>query len=155
MQDYHDMVSHIFKELREIQEAGDILMDLDFHDGNVHKDVIVYPDIQYVMCDCKGADVLCGRKGTHSLDTPWLCRDCNVPSRRGHDTEFICQWTKMSNIKGKMKEELASMSHFKVKSNAFYKITMGKCENKIFMAICVRNIFTKSKWVYATTLVGH
>ena len=135
MQDYHDMVSHIFKELREIQEAGGILMDLDFGDGNVHKDVIVYPDIQYIMCDCKGADVLCGRKGTHSLNTPWLCRDCNVPSRRGHDTEFVCQWTKMRDIKGKTKEELAAMSHFKLKSNAFHKITMG---------LCVRNIHGNS-----------
>ena len=81
MQDYHDMVSHIFKELREIQEAGGILMDLDFDDGNVRKDVIVYPDIQYIMCNCKGANVLCGQKRTHRLDTPWLCRDYNVPSR--------------------------------------------------------------------------
>ena len=130
MQDYHDMVACIFQEMKEIQQRGGILCDLDFGDGLVHKDVIIYPDIQAAIGDCKGNDVQCGRKPTHSLQTPWLVRDCNVPSMQGDQTDFQCVWTEKRHIQNKTKEELASMSDYSIK-NAFHSITFSWCPRNI------------------------
>ena len=130
IQDYHDMVACIFEELKEIQARGGVKCDLDFGEGLVHRDVILYPDIQYIIGDCKGMDTLCGRKGTHSLLTPWLCRDCNVPSMQGDDVNFVCQWTEKRHIQNKTKEELQLMSHHSI-VNAFHDITFGWCSRNI------------------------
>jgi hypothetical protein len=130
LQDYHDMVACVFDELKEIQARGGIKCDLDFGEGLVHRDVILYPDIQYIIGDCKGMDVLCGRKGCHTLLTPWLCRDCNVPSMQGDDVNFECQWTEKSHIQNKTKEELDLMTHHSF-VNAFHAITFGWCPRNI------------------------
>jgi len=92
------MVACIIQEMKEIQQSGGVLCDLDFGDGLVHKDVIIYPDIQIAIGDCNGDDVQCGRKASHSLQTPWLVRDCNVPSMQGDQTNFQCVWTEKRHI---------------------------------------------------------
>ena len=51
------MIACIIQEMKEIQQSGGVLCDLDFGDGLVHKDVIIYSDNQFAIGDCKGNDV--------------------------------------------------------------------------------------------------
>ena len=41
--------------------------------------------IQLFIYLCKGNDVLCGRKGGHSLNMKGLCRDCTITPNDGDD----------------------------------------------------------------------
>jgi hypothetical protein len=128
IQDYHDMLKEIFRELRELQETG-ISCDLVLN-GVEHDNVLLYPDIQYIIGDCEGNDKLCGRFASHSTDTPWLCRDCNVPSQQGHDHMFQCTFTTKADFVDKSREELKSMSHHLIR-NTFHDITNGGCPRNI------------------------
>lgn len=128
IQDYHDMLKEIFGELRVLQETG-ICCDLVLDDVE-HNNVLLYPDIQYIIGDCEGNDKLCGRFASHSTDTPWLCRDCNVPSQQGHDHMFQCTFTTKADFVDKSREELKRMSHHLIK-NTFHEITNGDCPRNI------------------------
>ena len=130
MQDYHDMIAHIFREFRSIEKNGGINVDLDFGNGNLHKNIVLLPVIQYIIGDCKGNDVHCGRKGTHSLNTPLLCRDCDIPSIQADNVDYICKFTKQSDIFGKNTQELDSMSRYNIR-NAFHDLPFGGCEFNI------------------------
>ena len=61
-QDYHDMMGKIFNEMRVIRESGVINITLDFGNNKTH-DVIAIPVVQFIISDCKGNDLICGRKG--------------------------------------------------------------------------------------------
>ena len=65
-QDYHNMLSHIFKEMREIRTNGGIHINLDFGNDMKHY-VIAIHIIQLVIGYCKRNDLLYGRKGGYSL----------------------------------------------------------------------------------------
>ena len=130
MQDYHEMIAHIFRELRSIFDNGGIKVDLDYGTGTIHKDIIIVPVIQYIIGDCKGNDVHCGRKGTHVLTTPRLCRDCNIPSLEADNVHYRCEYSLMSDYKDKSKEELAAMSHYKI-DNAWHDLPFGGCPHNI------------------------
>ena len=131
MQDYHDMLKHIFREFRSINSKGGIKVDIDFQDGRgLQKDIILVPVIQYVIGDCKGNDVHCGRKGTHSLNTPNLCRDCNIPSEEADNPHYPCRPIKMSDIRGKSKADLEKCSHYKI-DNAWWYLSFGGCPYSI------------------------
>jgi hypothetical protein len=64
-QDYHDMMSHIFKEMKEIRDKGGMKILLDFGNNKKHE-VIAIPVIHFIIGDCKGNDLLCGRMGAHA-----------------------------------------------------------------------------------------
>ena len=103
-QDYHDMMSKIFKEMRMIRESGGIKLTLDFGNNKTHE-VIAISVVQFIIGDCKGNDLLCGHKGGHSLNMKGLCRDCNVSPQDGNktciDEELICSYHMKENIKDK------------------------------------------------------
>ena len=131
MQDYHDMLKHIFREFRSINSNGGIKVDIDFMDGRgLQEDIILVPVVQYVIGDCKGNDVHCGRKGTHSMDTPNLCRDCNIPSKEADNPNYPCKPIKMSDIRGKSKMFLKGCSHYKI-DNAWWQLNFGGCPYNI------------------------
>ena len=76
------MMSKIFQEMKTIRDNGGIKLCLDFGNGNVHH-VTAIPVIQYIIGDCKGNDLLCGRKAGHHINMKGLCRDCNISPRNG------------------------------------------------------------------------
>ena len=108
MQDYHDMINYVFKELKEIYRGGGIEVNIDLQDSNEIKFLSV---IQFIIGDCKENCLLCGWKGTHSLDTPWLCRDCDIPSQKSDDCKHPCKFTTTNDIEGKSVKDLGDMSH--------------------------------------------
>ena len=63
--------------MRDIRDTGGIQLTLDFGDNKVH-DVIDIPMIQFITVYCKGNDLLCYRKGGHTLEMNGLCRDCDI-----------------------------------------------------------------------------
>jgi hypothetical protein len=135
-QDYHDMLFHIFKEMKDIRDRGGIQLTLDF--GNEKKyDVIAIPVIQYIIGDCKGNDLLCGRMGSHSTAMGGLCRDCNISPSDGDDTcvgkELICSFHKLENLQNQSEASLKQKSFLFIK-NCFYKLSFGGCPRNIFGA---------------------
>ena len=85
LQDYHDMMSKVFQEMKQIRDCGGIKLILNFGVHGKH-DVIAIYVIQYIIGDFKGNDILCGRKGGHSLQIQGLCRDCNIHPSEGDNT---------------------------------------------------------------------
>ena len=135
-QDYHDMMSKIFNEMRLIRESGGIKLTLDFGNDNTH-DVIAIPVVQFIIGDCKGNDLLCGRKGGHGLTMKGLCRDCDVSPDNGDntciDTELICSFHRKENIEGKETDELNQWSFLPI-NNCFHNISFGGCDRNIYGA---------------------
>ena len=79
------MLKCIFKEMKDIRVSGGIKLTLDFGESLKH-DVIVIPVIQFIIGDCKENDLLCGRKGGHSLLMNCLCQDCDISPMHVDDT---------------------------------------------------------------------
>ena len=127
LQDYHDMMSKIFQEMKDIRDCGGIKLTLNFGLHGKH-DVIAIPVIQYVIGDCKGNDTLCGRKGGHSLSMKGLCRDCNISPSDGDNTcvnePLICKYITKTDIEGKNTEELNELSFIPIR-NCFSNISFG------------------------------
>ena len=104
LQDYHDMMSKIFQEMKDIRNCGGIKLTLNFGIHGIH-DIIAIPLIQYIIGDCKDNDTLCGRKSGHSLSMQDLCRDCNIHPSNGDNTcvnqPLICKYITKNDIEGK------------------------------------------------------
>ena len=135
-QDYHDMIAHIFSEFEEIQKKGGVRVVLDFGTNKTY-DVVVKPVIQFIIGDCKGNDLLCGRKGGHSVKMKGLCRDCNISPDLGDDTcigmRLKCRLLTKDDIVGKSKEDLDALSFLHI-NNAFLKLSFGGCRRSIWGA---------------------
>ena len=125
-QDYHLMMAEIFREFREVQEAGGMTMDI-FIDGK-QTTVKAIPVISFIIGDCKGNDLLCLRKGGHHPKMKGMCRDCNIAPDLGDNTcvggPLLCQFLKKSDIENKTEEELAEISFLKA-NNCFQHISFG------------------------------
>ena len=134
-QDYHLMMSQIFKEFKDIQDAGGILLDLEF-DGKKTR-VRAVPVIAFIIGDCKGNDLLCLRQGGHHVKMKGLCRDCNISPDDGDNTcidqPLICQFLKKSDVTGKTEEELAEIS-FLSGTNCFHSLNFGGGNHNICSA---------------------
>lgn len=135
-QDYHDMLSHIFSEFRQILDDGGLKVDLDFGVGNKHT-VVIKPVIQFIIGDCKGNDLLCGRKAGHSLKMKGLCRDCNISPDEGDDPcqgrVLKCKFHCKDTIEGKSRDELDAISFLCIR-NAFSDLSFGGCPRSIWGA---------------------
>ena len=63
--------------MHHIRQSGGIRLTLNFGDNRIHE-VITIPVIQFIIGDCKGNDMLCGRMGGHMLQMKGLCRNCDI-----------------------------------------------------------------------------
>ena len=139
-QDYHDMMSHIFKEFKQIHDCGGMKVNLDFrHCGGENLgEYILIPVIQYIIGDCKGNDLLCGRMSGHSLKMKGACRDCFIsPESLDYlpkDNEnLVCTFIQKENLEGKDSAYLKSKSFLDV-HNAFSHLSFGGCKRGIWGA---------------------
>ena len=135
-QDYHDMMAKIFQEMKEIYDNGGIKIVLDFGNGDRHT-VIAIPVIQFIIGDCKGNDLLCGRKGGHHLNMKGLCRDCNIAPKDGDKISsrraLPCKFHSIDTIVGRSKAELDKYSFLPIR-NCFTNISFGGCRRNIYGA---------------------
>ena len=122
--------------MKDIRDSGGIHLTLDFGNNKKH-DVIAIHMIQFIIGYCKDNDLLCGRKGCHSLSMKGLCRDCDVKPDDGDNTcidqELICSFHLMQNIVGKTKEVLELYSFLPI-NNCFHNFSFGGCERSIYGA---------------------
>ena len=139
-QDYHDMMSHIFKEFKQIYDCGGMKVNLDFrHCGGQNLgEYVLIPVIQYIIGDCKGNDLLCGRMAGHSLKMKGACRDCfisppNLDYIPDDNEQLICKFITQEDIEGKEKAYLKSKSFLGI-SNAFCHLSFGGCDRGIWGA---------------------
>lgn len=65
------MIGKMLKGMEDIRDSSGIQLTLDF-DNNKKHDVIAIPVIHFIIGDCNGNDVLCGRKLNHSLNMTGL-----------------------------------------------------------------------------------
>jgi hypothetical protein len=134
-QDYHDMMKHIFYEFKSIHDEGGLSLDLNI-DGKVTSCRAV-PVIQFIIGDCKGNDLLCGRMGGHHLHMKGLCRDCDISPMEGDDTAIgtplKCNWHTIETIHNKSAEEKADLSFLPIR-NAFVELPFGGCLRSIWGA---------------------
>ena len=135
-QDYHDMLACIFREMKEIRENGGLKLSLNFG-GTKKYDVIAIPVIQFIIGDCKGNDLLCGRKGGHSLLMNGLCRDCDVKPELGDDTcidrNLMCKFITKDDVAGKDAATLNENSFLPI-NNCFHDISFGGCDRNVYGA---------------------
>ena len=110
-------MAKIFEEMKYIRDSGGIKLTLDFWKHDTHK-VITIPVIQYIIGNCKGDDILCGRKSIHSLDMKDLYRDCIFKLDNGDNTciggPLLCKYITKTDVEGKIKEDLGNISFISI-----------------------------------------
>ena len=107
---------------------------MNFGEHSRH-DAIAIPVIQFIIDDCKGNDILCGRKGGHSLNMNGLCRDCTVSPMDGDNTyigvPLKCKYIKVSDIAGQTDDHIEQYSFLPI-DNCFTHMFFGRCPRGIY-----------------------
>ncbi len=144
-QDYHDMMTHIFSEFKAIRDNGGMKVRIDFSKYNgVNREYIIIPVIQFIIGDCKGNDLLCGRMAGHSLMMKGGCRDCDITPGNLDEIPLFddndpgsfalpCKFHDKTSIVGKTDTQLKSMSFLNIR-NTFSQISFGGCNRSIWGA---------------------
>ena len=112
--------------MKEIYRGGGIKVNIDLEDGKGKRNSKFLPVIQLIVGDCKENELLCDQKGTHSLDTPWLCRNYDIPSQKYDDCKHPCKFTTKDDIEGKSVKDLGDMSRYKIR-NGFHDLPFRGC----------------------------
>jgi len=73
MEDYHFILDHLMKGLKDLSTSGGLLWTFITNDGTRHT-VRLHFRLMMIISDTKGADVWVGRYGSHT-NTSGLCRD--------------------------------------------------------------------------------
>ena len=144
--DYHAILSIILSDLKEIQKAGGIDWEFEI-EGKKYKRRLKIP-IMFIIGDCKGHDVLCGRQASHQAHH--LCRDCNCTQESGDDPFVQCTFHKQSEIEKLSESECKAISFRKLTLNAFFDACFGanpyginiatppEALHAILLGICIR-----------------
>ena len=127
-------------------------LHLNFGDDQIYE-VIAIPVIQFIIGDCKGNDMLCGRMGGHTLQMKDLCRDCDISPNDGDDLcigkPLKCKFHTQNSIVGKTEDELDQFSFFSI-NNCFTQMSFGGCERNIYGGAPAKYCM-QCYWVYVTT----
>jgi hypothetical protein len=83
LQEYHDILGFLMKDLKHIQKKG-IWWILDFGDDEKHDVVLKFP-LQFINGDCECHNKLVGRFKGHTMNIKGLYRDCNIPMSNSDD----------------------------------------------------------------------
>ena len=149
LKDYHAILDHIFKDVRELQKRGGFYWKFDrdhgYKFGTPHTDsntkiVTCKIPIQFIICDCKGGDILTGRYGNHSTKVKYLCRDCNVLTKDADN--FLHQCTMHTKLEMVRRDSVQSRNKisFHLIDNAFDKLCLGGNPYGIYGSTCPENL---------------
>lgn len=119
---YHRALELILSSLKKLQDNGGLRTDLCI-DGVVHKDMLLKVPIVTVLCDCEGADDLCGRYKSHSGHVNSLCRDCDCLTADADNFNIQCHPRMRSDFVNASDNDLQRMSHYRL-DNTFDKLQM-------------------------------
>ena len=128
----HRMLRIMFAGLESLQQDGGLYVNVlnQESQGSVMQLLFKFA-IAFVIGDCKGHDVLCGRYASHQI--LMLCRDCNCSLNNADDHTIICQMRNISDIK-KLTDQAPTtevLSQLQVLGqhyvrNAFYHLDFGE-----------------------------
>ena len=122
IQDYHDMMAHILKDLVRIQQNGGIEMTLKIGEKSIHCTAKV--PVQFIIGDCKGDDILCGRYGSHGERVRHLVRDCDILTLESDDPDHVCRFFTSTEVQGWSHAQCKNFSFHKI-HNAFWNVDFG------------------------------
>ncbi len=122
---FHSQLNFILKEFVELQQKG-FALDVPISEGLEpgHKRITFIPVLQAVIGDCKGADALCGRYGSHS-GLSHLDRDCDVLHIHADCSSHECKYRRREIFDRMNSDEKAEISFHHIPNNAFANISMG------------------------------
>ena len=125
-QDYHDMLTHVFSEIKAISDSGGLMLTLDFNDGRGPIDIIAKPSIQFIIGDCKGNDILCGRMGSHGVGMQNLVRDCDVRPHDGDCPHHECYFRESDDMQRLiLSGDAETQSFYSLTHNCFWELDFG------------------------------
>ena len=124
--DWHAMMAHIlnpstFMGILGVQKLDGMEVDLSIGPHH-HNDMILHPEIAYIICDCEGRDLFVGRHKGHSLQMPGLCGDCDCATLDASNVEMSCTIRTKASYVNKNPEELRKESFHHIR-NAFFHST--------------------------------
>ena len=103
-------------------------------------DVIDIPVIQFIIGDCKGNGIICGRKGGHLLNINGLYRDCDVLPMDGDNTyigsPLKCKYINVSDITSQTDDHIKQYSFLPI-GNCFTPMSFDGCPCGIYGGIPV------------------
>ncbi len=120
-EDYHFILSIILEDFKKTQLEGGFEWDFVV-DGKTYRKKLKFP-LMFIIGDCKGHDMLCGRVSAHT--TKGLCRDCDCTLASADDPMVKCTLYKQSDIEMMNKEERKKISFRYLRSNAFSGLNYG------------------------------
>lgn len=132
VQDYHDMMAHILKDLVRIQQNGGIEMTLSIGNKKSFTGTAKVP-VQFVIGDCKGNDILCSRYGSHGERVRHLVWDCDVLFEDSDNPDHVCRYFTEGEVQGWDNAQCKEMLFHKIR-NAFWDIDFGGDEYGIYGA---------------------
>ena len=119
--DYHHICSIILDDFKKTQLEGG--MEWDFViDGITYRKTLKFP-LMFIIGDCKGHDMVCGRKASHT--TKGLSRDCDCTLASSDDPMVKCNMVKQRDIELMNKVQLEDISFRNLKKNAFSGLDYG------------------------------
>jgi hypothetical protein len=128
----HRMLRLIFADIHRFQKEGGITLTfIPSASDRCGVTLIMKIVIAFIIGDCKGHDVLCGRYASHSIIM--LCRDCDCTLANADNHKIKCKMRKLSDIKELTDKrptkvilsELQSIGQHYVR-NAFYDLDFGE-----------------------------
>ena len=121
--DYHAILACILEEFKQVQGLN-CPMPFDLMiDGELHSVDLIF-EVAYIIGDCKGLDMLAGRKMSHA--TKSLTRLCDCKKDDGDNPDVICKILKYDDLKNMPDERLEELAFRKLSPcNAFDGISWG------------------------------
>eukprot|EP00957_Ditylum_brightwellii_P200660 15296888-Ditylum_brightwellii.AAC.1 len=122
---YHSQLKFILKDFIQLQQTGFIL-DAPVLEGinPIQTQITFIPTLQAVIGDCKGADTLCGRYGSHSGLTH-LDKNCNFLHREADSSSHDCNYRRREIFDQMNPAKKQDISFHHIPNNAFNNISMG------------------------------
>ena len=121
--DYHAILACILEEFKQVQELNEPMPIDIMIEGELHSVDLIF-EVAYVIGDCKGLDMLAGRKMSHS--TSGLTRLCDCKKTDGDNADVICKLLKYDELKNMSDARLEELSFRRLSPcNAFEGISWG------------------------------
>jgi hypothetical protein len=132
--DYHMMLDHILDEMKMINRHGGIKLSIPKLTGAGFVDVIARPQLQFVIGDCKGNNMLTGRYASHGIQVKHLCRDCVVPTKLANESAGRCTFRSNFNMQNMSFQNLRLNSFHNLEKNSFWDLPFGGNPGGIYLS---------------------
>ena len=124
----HRMIYESMKGVVKVQRKGGLPTTLTNPNNGEKVDVRLILLLCYIIGDCEGQDLLCGRYGNHTSRVKRISRQCDCPTDRADDHTYDCVYIKMRDIEALVKagnEEALQDLSYHMHKNGFRRVDFG------------------------------